>query len=191
MIPGQRQGQGGVVQGLPVAIGTGRRRISGNRSSSGNISGSEQGSGNSSGSDSGRSSSSSHVGHRLSDGDSSITSFDASISSIGNRTVDGLGMLGRKKAGKPRAINRHGHHGRMSAESSGSSSPLSSDNNFDAYGSRAARSPGVNKIMGLNRTGNMRPATKMRSGMGIPMGDVCYCAQATPQLYGRCGNCFG
>ena len=34
MYPGQRQGQGGVLQGLPVAIGTGRRSTGGSSSSS-------------------------------------------------------------------------------------------------------------------------------------------------------------
>ena len=190
MIPGQRQGQGGVVQGLPVAIGTGRRRIAGNRSSGSNLSGSDQGSGNSSGSDSGRSSSSSRIGHRLSDGDSSITSVDASISSIASKTIDGLGIVGRNKSDKPRAINRHEHHKRTSRESSGGSSPVSSDTSFDIDTSRAVRSPRINKITGINMTANMGPNAKMRSGIRMPMGDICYCGQPIPQLYGRCGNCL-
>jgi len=50
MYPGQRQGQGGVIQGLPVAIGTGRRSThsSGTEYDSGSSAYAEAGSGGSS-----------------------------------------------------------------------------------------------------------------------------------------------
>lgn len=178
------------MQGLPVAIGTGRRRIAGNRTSGSNISGSDQGSGNSSGSDSGRSSSSSRIGHRLSDGDSSITSIDASISSITSTTIDDPGIVERKKNGRSRGVNRHEHRKRMSNESSGGSSPLSSESSFDVDTSRASRFPGVNRITGMNIPAYVKPNAKMRSGFGMSMRTVCYCGRGMPQQYGCCGNCL-
>lgn len=178
------------MQGLPVAIGTGRRRNAGNRTSVSNISGSDQGSGNSSGSDSGRSSSSSRIGHRLSDGDSSITSIDASISSITSTTIDGPDIVGRNKNGRSRGVNRHEHRKRMSNESSGGSSPLSCESSFDVDTSRAARCSGVNRITGMNMAANVKPNAKMRSGIAMSMSNVCCCGQGMPQLYGYCGNCL-
>ena len=196
MIPGQRQGQGGVVQGLPVAIGTGRRRTAGSQGSGGDANGSEQGSGSSSGSDSGRSNSSSRAEHRLSDGDSSITSVDASISSISSKASGSMGNIGRNKSRKSCNLNGYEYSGRTGTRNSGGSSPRSSDSGFYCESPRTMNHAGAAKKMGMNRAVNLNPDTKLnmnmsqRQGMGMPVGDICYCGQAVAQLYGRCGNCL-
>ena len=200
------------MQGLPVAIGTGRRRTAGSHGSSGDTIGSEQGSGSSSGSDGDRSNSSSRAGHRLSDGDSSVTSVDASVSSIGSS--GSMNDTRRSKASKSREMIDYGYNEFMGTGSGAGcidNSPSAVYSGSDGDAIKARRRPNAAKA-GLKRAANGKPDMRsvvnmnmnqkqrigmhmgmgpgMSTAMGMPGVEICYCGQAVAQLYGRCGNCL-
>ena len=170
MFPGQRQGQGGVVQGLPVAIGTGRRR--GNANASGRDgSDSVSSNGSSGGSDSGRSISSSRRGNRTSDGGSSMTSIGRGSSNFANTKIKSTHGSSSQR-----------YRERPGAENSGGSSPRSSDSGLDNDILPAFKGTAIGKTIKMGR--------KMNQNLNMGLGEVCRCGHVGAQLYGQCGSCL-